>query len=78
MSAPATAPTGGDKNRATELLAVTWAEFTVSLALVALRFFTRLRITHNLWYDDWVILFTLASFPWPIWFYLRAPAEAYS
>lgn len=59
MSLTAGAPAGGDESRALELLLVTWIEFAVSLIFVALRFYTRSRITRNLWYDDWVMLFTM-------------------
>ncbi|KAI4288673.1 MAG: hypothetical protein L6R35_002064 [Caloplaca aegaea] len=59
MSLTAGAPAGGDESRALELLLVTWIEFAVSLIFVALRFYTRIRITRNPWYDDWVMLFTM-------------------
>ncbi|KAL8952534.1 MAG: hypothetical protein Q9222_001564 [Ikaeria aurantiellina] len=59
MSTPGTAPPGGDTSRASELLAATWIEFSISLVFVGLRFYTRIKITRNLWYDDWVILFTM-------------------
>ncbi|KAL9018403.1 MAG: hypothetical protein Q9185_004310 [Variospora sp. 1 TL-2023] len=59
MSLRAGAPAGGDESRALELLLVTWIEFAVSLIFVALRFYTRIRITRNPWYDDWVMLFTM-------------------
>ena len=57
-----------DKNRAVELLMVTWIECTISMICVALRFYTRIKITRNVWYDDWVILFTMVCFPLdPVW-----------
>lgn len=62
MSAPAMPlPPGGDVNRAPTLIAVTWVECSLSTIVVALRFYCRVRITRNVWWDDWVILITLVT-----------------
>ena len=53
------APPDGDSNRATELNALAWIWFAVSSAVVGLRFYSRLALTRNLWWDDWFILITL-------------------
>lgn len=49
----------GDQNRATELIAVTWVWCSLSLMAICLRLYSRVRITKNLWWDDWVIFFTM-------------------
>ena len=49
----------GNHNRAHELLIVTWLWCALSLIAVALRLYSRIRITRNLWWDDWVIFFTM-------------------
>ena len=53
-------PPDGNHNRAHELLIVTWLWCALSLIAVALRLYSRIRITQNLWWDDWVIFFTMA------------------
>ena len=53
-------PPEGNHNRAHELLIVTWLWCALSLIAVALRLYSRIRITQNLWWDDWVIFFTMA------------------
>lgn len=56
------APAGGNRNRAVELLVVTWCECIISIVLVALRIYSRIKITHNLGWDDHFILLTLVCF----------------
>lgn len=56
-----TPPPDGDQNRATELIVICWIEFIIALAFVAARFYSRIRITRNVWWDDWWILITLVS-----------------
>ncbi|KAL8979687.1 MAG: hypothetical protein Q9177_006073, partial [Variospora cf. flavescens] len=51
-------PADGDQDRGTELIIICWIEFAIGLAFVAARFYTRIRITRNLWWDDWWILVT--------------------
>ena len=50
-----------DQNRATELVVVTWVWCSLSLMAVGLRLYSRVRITRNLWWDDWIIFFTMVS-----------------
>ncbi|KAL8831610.1 MAG: hypothetical protein Q9191_000761 [Dirinaria sp. TL-2023a] len=49
-------PAGGDGNRAGELDAVAWTWAAVASIFVALRVYSRLYITHNIWWDDHVIV----------------------
>ena len=60
MAAPE-APTGGDRNRASGILALTWIEFFISFILVALRMFTRAVIVRHVGLDDVAIVVTLVS-----------------
>lgn len=53
-----TAPPGGDHNRATELNAFAWSWLSVSTVFVAARVYSRLRLTRNIWYDDYFIVLT--------------------
>ena len=59
MSSGLNAPPGGDTNRANELNALAWTWFALSSVIVALRFYTRIRLTKNLSWDDWSMLITL-------------------
>ena len=52
-------PPDGDRNRATELIVLCWVEFIIGFSFVAARFYSRVRLTRNLWWDDWWILITL-------------------
>lgn len=54
-------PPDGDINRAPTLLAVTWLECSLSTLFVAARFYCRIKVTRNLWWDDWAILVTLVD-----------------
>ena len=56
------APPDGNQNRAEWLNTVAWSEAGVATVFVALRFYSRTRITRNLWWDDWFILITLGMF----------------
>lgn len=56
-----TAPKDGNRNRAVELMTVAWCECAVSMVFVALRMYSRIKITHNLWWDDYFILLTSVS-----------------
>ena len=49
----------GDPNRANELLIITWVWCSLSLIVVALRLYSRVWLTRNLWWDDWVMFFTM-------------------
>jgi len=51
-------PSDGNQNRAGWLNAVAWTEVTVSTVFVALRLYSRTRLTRNLWWDDWFMVIT--------------------
>lgn len=57
MSASAP-PVGGNENRAIELITVSWSLCVISVVLVGLRLYSRIRITRNLWWDDYFIIVT--------------------
>lgn len=63
MNLSAMAPAGGDQSRASELLIVTWIECDASMIFIVLRFYTRTKVTGNLWYDDWAIFFNTGKSP---------------
>ena len=53
------APLGGDQDRAPTLNAVSWTLAVLSLAVCSARVFSRIRLTRNIWWDDWFVLITL-------------------
>ena len=55
----ATAPVGGNHNRAPGILALAWIECSFSLVFVAARMYTRARITRYVGLDDWFMMATL-------------------
>ena len=54
MSAIRAPPPDGDRNRAAELITVTWTWCIFSIVFVTLRFYSRIRITNNVWWDELV------------------------
>ncbi|MCJ1292579.1 hypothetical protein MMC34_004130 [Xylographa carneopallida] len=48
-----------DDNAEGELIAVCWAWTSVSLIFVTLRMYSRVRVAHKIWWDDWTILATM-------------------
>lgn len=58
MAAPRPPP-DADGNRSRELLTVTWIFCALSSLVVGLRLYVRVRMTRNLWWDDWVMFFTM-------------------
>ena len=58
MAAPAPPP-DAEGNRSRELLTVTWIFCALSSLVVGLRLYVRVRMTRNLWWDDWVMFFTM-------------------
>lgn len=50
------APQGGDRNRASEILAIDGVIFSISWSMVFLRVCTRMWITRNLGWDDATIV----------------------
>lgn len=59
-------PLGGDYNRAGEVHAFTWTLEIVSLLFVVGRMYSRIKLTRNVWWDDWCVCLALVkSTPWP-------------
>lgn len=56
------APQGGDENRGTVLLALSWPLVTLSLICCCARCYSRAVLTRKMWWDDWTILCTLVSY----------------
>ena len=54
-----TAPLDGDRNRAGELDAIAWSWCAVSIVVVGAKLYSRIRITRNMWWDDWFIVITM-------------------
>ena len=63
MSSTLTEPPDGDRNRAGELNAVAWTWTTIAGICVGLRLYSRLRITRNMWWDDYFIFLTMVRCP---------------
>lgn len=63
MSSSLQAPPDGDRNRAAELDAVAWSWTALSSVVVASRVYSRLRITRNIWWDDYFIILTFVRSP---------------
>lgn len=63
------APLDGDRNRAFELLTVSWLFFSISTVLVIGRMYSRVVVKRNVWWDDWIICVTLASHTRPFFPY---------
>lgn len=61
MSTPIAPPKGGDQNKAPMLRGVLGSELAVATIIVALRIFTRLRLTRSPGWDDWIMLATFVS-----------------
>lgn len=55
------APLDGDVDRSSTLIGVSWTLATLATIFVSLRFYSRIFITRNPWWDDWAILLTLVS-----------------
>ncbi|KAL8827510.1 MAG: hypothetical protein Q9191_003139 [Dirinaria sp. TL-2023a] len=52
-------PPGGDQNRAAEVHAFTWSLEIVSMIFVVSRMYSRIRLTRNMWWDDFCVCFAL-------------------
>ncbi len=61
MSIRGDPPAGGDQNHAPMLRAVLSSELAIATIVMALRFFTRLRLTRSPGMDDWIMLATFVS-----------------
>ena len=58
---PDPVPQGGDVNRANEIYGFTWSLMIVSLIFVLSRMYSRIKLTRNVWWDDWLICFACVS-----------------
>ena len=56
-----TPPPGGDRNRASEIYAFTWILEIISVILVVGRMYSRIKLTRNVWWDDWCICIAMVS-----------------
>lgn len=54
-------PADGDENRAGEVYAFTWVLEAIALVLVLGRMYSRVKLTRNVWWDDWCICVALVS-----------------
>ena len=54
-------PAGGDQDKSVELLALSWTWASLSLIMISLRFYSRIKITQRLWWDDFFALVTMVS-----------------
>ncbi|KAL8794420.1 MAG: hypothetical protein Q9195_003007 [Heterodermia aff. obscurata] len=63
------APLGGDLNRAAEIYGFTWSLEIMSLFFVVSRMYSRIKLTRNVWWDDWLVCvaFTLDFIISVIW-----------
>ena len=48
-------PHGGDLNRAAEIYGFTWSLEIISLFFVVSRMYSRIKLTRNVWWDDWLV-----------------------
>lgn len=55
-------PVDGDRNRASELDALAWTWTAVASAFVSMRIYSRLRLTRNLWWDDYTMIVTVVCY----------------
>lgn len=53
-----TIPPDGDHDRASELNTYAWTWFSISTLFIAARVYSRVKLTRNLWYDDYFIMVT--------------------
>ena len=58
MASPALPP---NRNRAGEVHAFTWTLEIISLAFVVGRMYSRVKLTRNVWWDDWCVCIALVS-----------------
>ena len=49
-------PPGDSEDRGSYVLTVIWIQYSISALVIALRFWARLEVTRNIWWDDWSIL----------------------
>ena len=59
------APAGGDQERGSIILGVTWTLTLLSLLFVSLRTYTRVRLVQKVWWDDWLAIISIVSCKYP-------------
>ena len=59
MPAVGPPPIGGDENGANQIHIFTWAFAVTSILFVAARLYSRVKLTKNLWWDDYLICASL-------------------
>ena len=55
-------PPGGDRNRADQVHAFTWSLESIALVFVLARMYSRVKLTRNVWWDDWCICIAQVPF----------------
>jgi len=55
-------PEGGDHDRGSIILGVTWTLTLMSLTFVCLRMYSRVRLVQRIWWDDWLAVIAIVSF----------------
>ena len=61
MPAAGPPPPGGDVNRAGEVHAFTWILEIISITFVVGRMYSRIKLTKNVWWDDWCVCIAQVS-----------------
>lgn len=56
------APTGGDQDRGSVILGVTWTLTLISIIFVCLRMYSRVRLIRKTWWDDWLAVIAVVSY----------------
>lgn len=55
-------PEGGDRDRGSIILGITWTLTLISLIFVCLRMYSRIRLVQRIWWDDWLAVIAVVSF----------------
>ena len=55
-------PEGGNRDRGSIILGVTWTLTMLALILVCLRIVTRVKLVQKIWWDDWLAVFSIVSY----------------
>ena len=48
-------------------LAITWILLTIALVIVSLRAYLRIGVSKSHWWDDYLVVASLVSYPVPLW-----------
>lgn len=54
-------PEGGDRDRGSVILGVTWTLTLISIIFVSLRMYSRVRLVQRIWWDDWLAVIAIVS-----------------